>query len=287
MDTTTLSAHTEPHRLQIVELLREGPLTVGEIASQLEIRQPQASKHLRVLHDAGIVEAHVDANRRIYKLRPEPFINLNKWLESYRQIWDERYDRLDSYLEVMQKQMKDQNDGGIEMTDKKTNDNMTVYTEGKTLVMELIFNAPRELVFKAYSEPEHLASWWGPRGWLTEIRKFEFKPEGVWHYCMRCVDRNQGDFYGQESWGKAIYKDIIAPEKIVYIDMFSDENGNAIAEMPEIFVTMNFIEEDGKTKLTIHSQFALTEALQQVMDMGVVQGTSSQLERLDELLETL
>jgi DNA-binding transcriptional ArsR family regulator len=102
MDTTTLSALAEPNRLQIVELLRNGPLTVGEIANHLQIRQPQASKHLRVLSEAGIVEAHVDANRRIYKLRPDPFINLEAWLGSYRHIWEERFNRLDDFLDIMQ-----------------------------------------------------------------------------------------------------------------------------------------------------------------------------------------
>ncbi|WP_423800002.1 ArsR/SmtB family transcription factor [Neobacillus sp. SAB-20_R2A] len=101
MDTTTLNALSEPNRLQIVELLREGPLTVGEISERLQIRQPQVSKHLRVLSDAGIVKVHADANRRIYQLRPEPFIQLNAWLESYRRIWEERFDSLDDYLKVM------------------------------------------------------------------------------------------------------------------------------------------------------------------------------------------
>lgn len=102
MDTTTLNALSEPNRLQIVELLREGPLTVGEISERLQIRQPQVSKHLRVLSDAGIVKVHADANRRIYQLRPEPFIQLNAWLESYRRIWEERFDSLDDYLKVVQ-----------------------------------------------------------------------------------------------------------------------------------------------------------------------------------------
>ncbi|MEH7544891.1 DNA-binding transcriptional ArsR family regulator [Neobacillus bataviensis] len=109
MDTTTLSALAEPNRLQIVELLRDGPLTVGEIADRLQIRQPQASKHLRVLSEAGIVTAKADANRRIYQLRSEPFIQLNTWLASYRRIWEERFDNLDDYLKVMQKKMENKN----------------------------------------------------------------------------------------------------------------------------------------------------------------------------------
>lgn len=102
MDTTTWSALAEPNRLHIVELLRDGPLTVGEIADRLQLRQPQASKHLRVLLDAGILEQRAEANRRIYRLRPEPFQELDAWLEAYRRIWNERYDRLDDYLRRLQ-----------------------------------------------------------------------------------------------------------------------------------------------------------------------------------------
>lgn len=102
MDPATLSALSEPNRLQIVELLREGPLTVGEIADRLQIRQPQASKHLRVLSEAGIVTVQADANRRIYHLRAEPFKQLDAWLESYRKMWEERLDSLEDYLKAMQ-----------------------------------------------------------------------------------------------------------------------------------------------------------------------------------------
>jgi DNA-binding transcriptional ArsR family regulator len=103
MDMTTLSALAEPNRLHIVELLREGPLTVGVIADRLRLRQPQASKHLRVLLEAGIVELQAVANRRIYKLRPEPFKELNDWLDSYRRDWNERFNGLDAYLQELQK----------------------------------------------------------------------------------------------------------------------------------------------------------------------------------------
>ncbi|GIN21239.1 MAG TPA: ArsR family transcriptional regulator [Bacillus bacterium] len=104
MDTTTLSAFAESNRLKIIDLLRDGPLTVGEIANRLQIRQPQASKHLRVLSDAGIVTAEVKGNRRIYHLRSEPFIQLDNWLASYRKIWDEKFNNLDDYLMKMQKE---------------------------------------------------------------------------------------------------------------------------------------------------------------------------------------
>ncbi|XID91939.1 ArsR/SmtB family transcription factor [Paenibacillaceae bacterium WGS1546] len=103
MDTAVLSALAEPNRLHIVELLRDGPLTVGGITDRLQLRQPQVSKHLRVLHEAGIVDMYADANRRIYQLRPEPFQELDEWLDSYRRLWNARFDQLDDYLQEMMK----------------------------------------------------------------------------------------------------------------------------------------------------------------------------------------
>ncbi|OME81354.1 transcriptional regulator [Paenibacillus sp. FSL A5-0031] len=107
MNANVMSALAEPNRLQIVDLLRASPLTVGEIAERLGLRQPQASKHLRVLSEAGIVEVQAIANRRIYKLRPDPFKELDAWLESYRRMWEERYDRLDDYLLELQNKETD------------------------------------------------------------------------------------------------------------------------------------------------------------------------------------
>jgi DNA-binding transcriptional ArsR family regulator len=106
MDSSTLSALAEPNRLDIVELLRGGPLTVGEIADRLGLRQPQVSKHLKVLSESGIVAVQADANRRIYKLRPEPFQALDAWTESFRRIWEERFDNLDEYLRELQNKEK-------------------------------------------------------------------------------------------------------------------------------------------------------------------------------------
>jgi DNA-binding transcriptional ArsR family regulator len=95
---TLWTALMEPNRFHIVELLRDGPLTVGQIAERLALRQPQVSKHLKVLSQAAIVEVQPQANRRIYQLRREPFQELETWLHSFRRLWDERFDRLDDYL---------------------------------------------------------------------------------------------------------------------------------------------------------------------------------------------
>lgn len=106
VNITILSALSESNRMNIVELLRQGPLTVGEIADQLGLRQPQTSKHLKVLSDNGIVEVQAEANRRIYKLRPEPFQALDSWIQSFQSVMEERFDNLDEYLKELQKKDK-------------------------------------------------------------------------------------------------------------------------------------------------------------------------------------
>ncbi|MBH5320459.1 winged helix-turn-helix transcriptional regulator [Paenibacillus sp. GSMTC-2017] len=99
---TTLQALAEPNRLRIVELLLDGPLTVGEIADRLSIRQPQASKHLKTLSDAGLVEVKQEANKRIYSLRSEPLQQLDSWLDTFRTMWADRFKRMDDYLQLLQ-----------------------------------------------------------------------------------------------------------------------------------------------------------------------------------------
>jgi DNA-binding transcriptional ArsR family regulator len=98
MDTTTLTALGEPNRMRIVELLRDRPYSVGEITESLALGQPQVSKHLRVLSDAGIVEAQPVAQRRIYQLQPEPFAELENWLGTFRPTWEDRLVTLEEYL---------------------------------------------------------------------------------------------------------------------------------------------------------------------------------------------
>ena len=106
MDTTTFSALAEPTRLRMVEILKDGPLSVGDIAERLELRQPQASKHLRVLLEAGLVEVEAAANRRNYRLRTEPLEVMDAWLEAYRKLWSERFDNLEDYLQQLQSKDK-------------------------------------------------------------------------------------------------------------------------------------------------------------------------------------
>jgi len=101
MYADTFTALAEPNRRRIVELLRDGPRPVGDIARRLHLRQPQASKHLKVLSEAGLVAVRPAANQRIYQLQPKPFEELDSWVETFRRAWEERLDKLDDYLKEL------------------------------------------------------------------------------------------------------------------------------------------------------------------------------------------
>ena len=98
MDAATFAALGEPSRLQIVELLRLRPFSVGGIAEKLGIRQPQVSKHLRVLREAGLVHVEAVARRRIYHLQEEPFEEIGDWVASFEALWEARLDSLETFL---------------------------------------------------------------------------------------------------------------------------------------------------------------------------------------------
>ena len=89
-----LHALADPSRRTVLETLRAGPATAGELAALLPIARPGVSRHLRVLRDAGLVEARQEAQFRVYHLRPDPLADVDRWLESYRSLWQERLDAL-------------------------------------------------------------------------------------------------------------------------------------------------------------------------------------------------
>ena len=91
----------EPNRRRILDLLRADERPVGELVDALALSQPAVSKHLRVLRDAGLVDVRSDAQRRLYRVRPEPLRAVDDWLEPYRVLWAARLDDLERHLDAM------------------------------------------------------------------------------------------------------------------------------------------------------------------------------------------
>ncbi len=123
-------------------------------------------------------------------------------------------------------------------------------TKVQLFIIKRTLNAPRELVWKAWTEPERLKKWFGPKGVTMPECKLDLRPGGYFHYCMQGPDGNKG-------WGKWVFQEVDPPKKLVLVNSFADEQGNSIPapfidKWPiETLSTTTLEERDGKTELTI------------------------------------
>ena len=122
----------EPNRRAILSLLVSSQQSVGEIERRLHMPQPTVSKHLRVLRDAGFVESTVDAQRRLYRLKPEPFREMDAWLSQFRRFWSAHVDALEGYLDRMGQSREDQSMPANRKTTEKPTRPKPRHDKGKT-----------------------------------------------------------------------------------------------------------------------------------------------------------
>jgi DNA-binding transcriptional ArsR family regulator len=102
VEVPLLDVLAEPHRRRLLDLLREGEQPVGALVEAMALPQPNVSKHLRVLRDAGLVTTRPDGRRRLYRLRAEPLVELDAWLAPYRRLWTHNLDALEAHLDEME-----------------------------------------------------------------------------------------------------------------------------------------------------------------------------------------
>jgi uncharacterized protein YndB with AHSA1/START domain len=154
-------------------------------------------------------------------------------------------------------------------------------------IISQTFNAPRDRVWKAWTEREQLLQWFGPKGFTMTTAKLDLRPGGAFHYCLRSHD-------GKEMWGKFVYREIVAPSRIVLVNSFSDARGG-LTRHPfaptwpmEMLSTTTLAEEGGKTKVTVEwSPLNPTEEERKTFDSshdGMKQGWSGTFEQLTDYL---
>ncbi|NBD25905.1 SRPBCC family protein [Paenibacillus glycinis] len=158
------------------------------------------------------------------------------------------------------------------------------------LILTRTLNAPRDLVFKVFTEAEHLLNWWGPKGLAMNVAKVDLRPGGLFHYSMKTPD-------GHEMWGKFVYREISPPERLVFTNSFSDAEGNTLRHPAsptwpmEMLNTLIFEEADGKTKLTMRGiPVNASEEELHTFDSNrsnVQQGFAGTFAQLDEYLAKL
>jgi len=154
-------------------------------------------------------------------------------------------------------------------------------------VISRTFDAPRELVWEAWTNPEHMKHWWGPKGCAVRSAKMDLRPGGIYHYCMRTPD-------GRDMWGKFVYREIVAPERLVFVNSFSDETGG-LTRHPmsptwplEMLSTFTLVEQEGRTTLTIEwLPLNANEVERKTFDDGRSGMTGGWTGTLDQLAEYL
>jgi uncharacterized protein YndB with AHSA1/START domain len=154
---------------------------------------------------------------------------------------------------------------------------------GREIVITRVFDAPRELVWKAWTETGHLTRWWGPKEFTSPACKVDLRVGGKYVFCMRSPE-------GQDYWSTGVYREIVEPERIVCTDSFADEKGNPVpashygmpGEWPEeMLITVTFEEYDGKTRMTLRQ----TGIPSGVMSEMTAAGWNGSFDKLAESLE--
>jgi uncharacterized protein YndB with AHSA1/START domain len=170
-----------------------------------------------------------------------------------------------------------------------TKSNSVTESAVQEFVISRSFNVPRDRMWSAWTERERLMQWFGPKGFKMPAAKLDFRPGGMLHYCLESAD-------GTEMWGKFVYREIVKPERLVFVNSFSDEDGN-ITRHPfsptwplEMLSTITFTEEKGRTTVTIYwVPLNPTESERKTFEGardGMKQGWSGTFEQLAEYLAT-
>ena len=146
----------------------------------------------------------------------------------------------------------------------------------RSIITTRHFDYPRELVFSAFTDPKHLEQWWGPDGFSTTTSEFEFKPGGRWRHVMHGPD-------GTDYPNRSVFKEIVPPERIVYLNGWDEDNAEPMFE-----ATITFEELDGGTLLTLCSVFPTAAGRNEVAAKhGAVEGAQQHLQRLSDYLDEL
>jgi uncharacterized protein YndB with AHSA1/START domain len=144
----------------------------------------------------------------------------------------------------------------------------------REVVITRVFDAPRELVFKAWTDPLHLARWWGPKGITNPVCEVDLRIGGAWRIVMRAPD-------GTEYPGGGVYREIAEPERLVFTNIAMDKEGNPVIDG---LTTVTFAEQGGKTKLTLRTRAIAVVGYAAAYLAGMEAGWTQSLERLVEEL---
>lgn len=275
MRRDVFQAIADPTRREIIQLLAKEPMNLNAVADRFAVSRPAISKHIKVLTECGLIQIRRQGRERFCEARTEKLKEVAQWVGQYQALWDEKIDQLENYLATLQS-------NSISNPMDQNND--------FTFVSTYELNAPRELVFQAWTQAEHLAGWFGPKGMTLKVISLDLRPGGMFHYEIRMPS-------GDMMYGRFIYGVIAPPERLEYITSFADANGNPVhhplsPDWPlEIFSVVTFEEIDGKTKMTLSAKaHNASDTEKQAFETGagsLKQGWAGTIQQLHSYLSNL
>src|SRR4051812_32361043 len=236
------NAIAEQQRREILVLLRTGEVPVTELAQELGMTQPGASKHLRVLREVGLVRDRKAGKQRLYGLDARGLRPVHEWTGGVGRVWNESFDRPGAYVQKLKKAKQKEGPMAVRGRDMSAQS----ATADREIVISRVINAPRELVFEAFTEVRHLSRWWGPEGFTTITRAFEFRVGGEWDFVMHGPDGT--DYQEWISW-----TEIAPPERIALLHGESRGDPNAFESV------LTFAPDGAATRIEMRTVFPTKE----------------------------
>ena len=240
----TFAALADPIRRAILTRLSAGEATVNELAEPFPVSLQAVSRHLKVLERAGLISRGKDAQFRPCRLEEAPLGTAVEWIEQHRQMWEERMDRLEVHLRNIRRQNRSTTDAASKHTHTPTEESdmsktQTVVDADKgEVTITRIYDAPRELVFRAMVEPEQLVEFWGPTGSHVPLESVVIEPWVGGRFESTIVMDDGSGAYPM----KGTFTEFVEPEKMTTVEPES----NVVSA--STFTDLG----DGRTEVVIH-----------------------------------
>ena len=269
--SVTFAALADPTQRAILARLAEGETSVTQLGQLFEITLPGISKHLKVLERAGLIARRRDAQWRPCRLEAGPLKEVARWVEDYRRFWEDSSARFHSENRMVAKSMD------------------TDPSSSRQFVITRVFDAPIERVFEAWTDPRQMARWWGPHNFSNPVCELDARPGGAWRIVMRGPD-------GADHPAKGVYREVAQPHRLVWTidhselseqwhDLVNPNRDRSKAKPAyELISTISFEERDGQTTLTIRTQFESPDLRDAFLKIGMAEGWSQSLQRLEAIL---
>ena len=204
--------------------------------------QPGASKHLRVRREVGLVRDRKAGRQRVYGRDARGLRPVHEWTGGFERFWNESFDRLDEYVQDLKHGRQEEE--LVSATGREASAQSA--TADREIVISRVISAPRELVFEAFTEVRHLSRWWGPEGFTTTTRAFEFRVGGEWDFVMHGPDGT--DYQDWITW-----TEITPPERIALLHGESRGDPNAFESV------LTFAPDGAATRIEMRTVFPTKE----------------------------